>query len=418
MRFGRPTEPISRSRRSGGRRFSRASSSSYRLEGEADFQSTLIHCTLATSSPSFAGDERAGPCGRCVNRPIVATILCTLVACMTSTCLPEIASAQGAAPPELEQYLRRIGLGPKDLAAARDGRAVVKALSTKSNRDVAVFGMIGVRASRDAVVAYALDAESFLAAPGRQFHVFGDPATEVDVREISFEESAYRDLRNCRPGKCVFKLPVSAMSTFVQSVDWSAPDAKAHADQLLRAGLLGLVGDYREGGNAATITYDDRRGVRSGDVIAELAAQSTDLYEHAPELARYLATYPSGRPAGVREFLYWAEERPPRLRRTLTLNHLVVHTTPSPDSRGAFIARKQIYANHYFDGAFEQLVVVDAGAPGSHPGAYLVTVRRFRFDHLPGGLLNIRGRVRSGLVDATRADLERHRASLARRGGA
>ena len=337
---------------------------------------------------------------------------------MTSTCLPDLTSAQGAAPPELEQYLRRMGLGPKDLAAARDGRAVVKALSTKNNRDVAVFGMIGVRASRDTVVAYALDTEAFLMATGQRFHVFADPATEADVRGISFEESRYRALRRCRPGDCTFKLPASAMSTFAQNVDWSAPDAKARADQLLRETLLRLVGDYRERGNEATVTYDDRRGVRSGEIFAELAVQSTDLYEYAPELERYLMAYPAGRPAGARDFLYWAEERPPRVHQTLTINHVVVYATPSPDSRAAFIARKQIYANHYFEGAFELLAAVDAGASGSQSGAYLVTVRRFRFDHLPGGLLNIRGRVRSGMVDATRADLEHHRAALEKRGGA
>jgi len=42
----------------------------------------------------------------------------------------------------------------------------------------------------------------------------------------------------------------------------------------------------------------------------------------------------------------------------------------------------------------------------------VLTVRRFRFDNLPGGLLNIRGRVRKQLVDATRADLERQRSSM------
>jgi hypothetical protein len=43
-----------------------------------------------------------------------------------------------------------------------------------------------------------------------------------------------------------------------------------------------------------------------------------------------------------------------------------------------------------------------------------MTVHRFRFDALPGGLFNIRGRVRRQLVDATRADLERQRAAMQR----
>jgi hypothetical protein len=42
----------------------------------------------------------------------------------------------------------------------------------------------------------------------------------------------------------------------------------------------------------------------------------------------------------------------------------------------------------------------------------MLTVRRFRFDNLPGGLLNIRGRVRRGLADAARDDLEQQRALM------
>jgi hypothetical protein len=86
--------------------------------------------------------------------------------------------------------------------------------------------------------------------------------------------------------------------------------------------------------------------------------------------------------------------------------------TPARPSGVAFVARKQIYANHYFEGAFELLAIVDAGVVAGEPTTYLLTVRRFRFDYLPGGLFNIRGRVRRQFVEETRADLERERASL------
>ena len=77
-----------------------------------------------------------------------------------------------------------------------------------------------------------------------------------------------------------------------------------------------------------------------------------------------------------------------------------------------FVARKQIYASLYFEGAFELLAIVNAGEPTGAPGAYILSVRRFRFDNLPGGLFNIRGRVRKQMLDQTRADLERQRTSL------
>lgn len=108
----------------------------------------------------------------------------------------------------------------------------------------------------------------------------------------------------------------------------------------------------------------------------------------------------------------------PRMRPTLTFNHLVVYTPPSL-AQVTLVARKQIHANHYFEGAFELLAVIDATTAPNSPGTYVLTVRRYRFDNLPGGLLNIRGKVQQQLVDAARAELERQRSTLqtgARRG--
>ena len=82
--------------------------------------------------------------------------------------------------------------------------------------------------------------------------------------------------------------------------------------------------------------------------------------------------------------------------------------------RGAKAARvvaiKQIYADHYFEGALELFGAFDAPATPRGPAIYLISVRRYRFDALPsGGFLNLRGRVRGRLADAVRADLERER---------
>jgi hypothetical protein len=90
------------------------------------------------------------------------------------------------------------------------------------------------------------------------------------------------------------------------------------------------------------------------------------------------------------------------------LDHVVVYPAPSGTT---LIARKQVYASHYFDGAFELLAVASASSEAGTAAIYLVTVRRYRFDNLPGGVLNVRGRVRDGLVDATRSSLQRERSA-------
>jgi hypothetical protein len=329
---------------------------------------------------------------------------------VSSTSLAGTAAAQPAAP-VLERYLQTIGLGSQELAAAGRGSPVVQLLPTTNDRDVAVFGMIRVRAPRDSVSARALDVKRLLVARGSRFQTFGNPPTSSDVRDAAFDPSEYRDLQGCRPGDCHFKMPASGMRAFVEGIDWSSSEAKTQVDEKFRAALLRLAVDYRDRGNDAMLVYDDVRGIRSSDVIGELVERAVELREYAPELAGYLMTYPAGRPPQARDVLYWSEDRVPRLRPIFSLNHVVVYLPSDPGV--AFVARKQIYANHYFEGALELLAVIDGGE-SPDPGTYVVIVRRFRFDNLPSGPPNIRGRVRSRLVEGTRSDLERHWATIGR----
>jgi hypothetical protein len=325
--------------------------------------------------------------------------------------VPGAAHAQARTPAaSLEAYLRRIGLGAAQLDSVAHGQIVVRLLAGGTDRDVAAVGIVGFDGAPDALRARALDVEGLLTASGKRYHVMGDPASVADVRDAALDESEYRDLRDCRPAQCDFKLPALAMKSFVEQVDWSAADAKTQADALVRTGLLRLAADYRARGNAATPAYDDLHGVRAGDVFEQLVKQSPEVYEYAPELERYLTTYPSGRPPATRDLLYWSEDRLPQLRPILTLNHVVVYAPPGGT---AFVARKQIYASHYFEGAFELLAVVDGGADSGARKTYLVVLRRFRFDNLPGGPANIRGRVRQQLVEMIRSELQRAYANTA-----
>ena len=329
---------------------------------------------------------------------------------------PGSATGQAAAPVASagpSAYLRSLGLGSAQLRAASTGQAVALLLKTEDQRDVAVFGMVAVRASPSDIVARALDLQGVMTTPASQSGAFGDPPLPADVSGVAFDRSEYKALRTCRPADCDFKLSAEAMRAFNEAVDWSSPNARAQAHTRLRADLLDLVTDYRRRGTAAMPAYDDGPGTRSAaDAFEAMMAQSARLLtDHAPALQRYLRTYPAGRPAGTHDFLYWSEERRPRTRPTLLVHHVVVHAPPNGI---AFIARKQLYASHYFEGALELLAVVDAAVPNAAPVSYLITVRRFRFDYLPGGILNVRGRVRSQLVKLMREDLLQERAAIER----
>jgi len=315
---------------------------------------------------------------------------------------------------ELESYLLSVGLGASHLHAAARGEAAVKLLKTQDKRDVAVAGVIGVRAPRAVAVARVLDDPAFIAAGATRFGAFEDPPAVGDVRGVAFDRSEYRDLRSCRPSDCRFKLSAGEMAAFARNVDWSAPNAKAQADEHLRIELVRLVADYRRRGNEGMPTYNDGGGeVRASDAFNALVAQSRELAAFAPDVLRYLTTYPAAQPNGARSFVYWSENRIGRMRPTLTVDHVMTYVAPAGT---AFLAKKQIYASHYFEGGLELLALVETSAPvgTSAPAAnmYVIVVRCFRFDYLPVGLFNVRGRVRSQLVEATRADLMRTRAAI------
>jgi hypothetical protein len=172
------------------------------------------------------------------------------------------------------------------------------------------------------------------------------------------------------------------------------------------------VADYERRGNAAMPTYDDGPGVRSADAFAAVLAQTAPiLATYAPALHRYLTTYPAGRPAGAHDFVYWWEKRVPRMRPTLIVNHVIVYVSPND---ATFIVRKQLYANHYTEGGLELLAALDGDAAAPAPATRLIVVRRLRFDYLPVGLFNVRGRVRRRMVEVTRDDLTRERAAIER----
>src|SRR5688500_10218591 len=121
---------------------------------------------------------------------------------------PTDASAQSVNP-TLDQYLDRIGIDAKERAVAGRGEAVAKLLPTASNRDITVFGMIGVNVRGDTAVAHALDVERFLAAHSGGGHRVSVPPSASDVRGAGFAGPEDRDARRRRRDDCRLTHPAS-----------------------------------------------------------------------------------------------------------------------------------------------------------------------------------------------------------------
>ena len=320
---------------------------------------------------------------------------------------PATALAQTSAPFTLNDFLRAtIGLDATQVASARQGQAATKLLRTDLGRDVAVFGIVGIHVTRAAYMARLRNMQALVAARAQRFGIIGDPIKPYDMRGAFFDGSEWRDLKSCKFNDCSFKLPLTAMQQFAQSVDWDGDNAKAQADSIMLRNMRALVRDYRARGDPAMPRYDDTNGVQASDAFAELLSQSQFLREYAPAFYDYLLNYPSSKLDGATDAMYWAVDKIPHLRSTFTIDQMIVYTPPSGV---ALVARKQIFADHYFEASFEVSAVFDAPDLVGGPGVYVVSVRRYRFDSLPGGILNIRGRARSQLQKLMQSDLDRER---------
>jgi hypothetical protein len=323
-----------------------------------------------------------------------------------------IASAVAAQqPPRLTQFLREaIRLDAAQMAAVERGEPVAKTLDVENQRDVAIFGIIATNAPREELAGKLKDFRSSLATPTRvRYGLFSDPAVAADVRGVVIDAGDADDARKCRPGDCTFKLAGGEMEKIRKEIDWSAKDMQAQLSAYAQRRLVEYVTDYRARGDSALASYDDRGGVTPGATFKALLAQSPYVYQFAPDVASYLLNYPRETLDGATEAMFWSEDQLPRLRRTLNVNHVVVYDPPG--TMMTLVAVKQIYAKHYFEGAFDLLSVIDRDPAGGTPGSYLIVLRRYRFDNLPsGGLLNIRGRVLNSLRDKMTADLAREKA--------
>ena len=326
--------------------------------------------------------------------------------------LPLLLILQAATPTRLTAFLQQsIGLDAAQLATVERGEPVVKVLETRDRRDVAVFGIVTATAARDVYERRIRDFANSLRTPRRtQLGIFSNPATAGDVAAVTINSRDVGEMKDCKPGDCVVKLPATDMRRIHEQINWSAPaaDLQAQVSDYARRRLVEYVADYRARGDSAMAVYDDRGNlnVHASEAFAAQLAESPYVYQNVPSLQSYLTTYPHGSLPGAAEILFWSEDVLPRLRPILSVTHLVVFSPPELPMV-TLVAAKQLYANHYFEAALDLTCAVDR-----NPGIYLLVLRRYRFDNLPGGILNIRGRAIGALRDQLALDLRRQQSTL------
>jgi hypothetical protein len=336
---------------------------------------------------------------RILFRHIGAALLCTTLAASRAT-----AQARWAT---LDDFLTRaVRLSGQEMAALDRGETIARVLPTGDGRDVAVFGAVQMNVSRAFFTDRQRDLSRALKTATRtKVQRFSEPAVAADVQLIDISSDDVKELRDCRPGDCNFKLPSTDMQSFRAAMG-AGGDAKARATAYAAQRMVEYVNDYRARGNAAMLVFDDRGSVRSSDALIGLMRDSSYLFTVVPSLGQHLIDYPRSTLPGASEVIFWSRDEMPHLRPVLRITHQTIYSPPERSDL-TVIASKQIYANHYFEAGLEALAAVDRASSGGNT-VTVVAIRRFRFDHLPsGGVLNIRGRVTNGLRDNVAADLKR-----------
>ena len=309
----------------------------------------------------------------------------------------QTAQAGQSSPPNLREALvRELGMSPADLDAVSRGEIVAKALPTQDERDVAVIAVARVdRGVRSAVIA-----------PRGTVHVFGRPASLMDVQDVRVTRDDVDELRKCQPSACNFKLPAADMGAVRAVIDSAGADAPDRVTGYVRQRMVDYATAYRKQGSAAMVVYGDLGTVQSSAAFDSMVQDSSRLFRIAPALAHYLDVYPQDSLPGATSTILWSVDEMPRLRPVMRVMQRVVYQ-PLDDPATTFVVSKQLYADHYFEAGLEALLFTDATRAGFATGGgdgVIIATRRYRFDHLPsGGLLNIRGRVigalRGGLAD-------------------
>lgn len=302
--------------------------------------------------------------------------------------------------------VRQMRFTATQVEAVRRGQAVTVLAPSAVDREIAVAGAVRIATPAARLIDLIRDIESLERGAGfLMTRKMSSPPALADVADLRLPAEDVAALRACRPGNCAVKLGDGAFDV-LGTIDWTAPDAADHVQQLARRSAVEYVERYRQGGNQALAIYrDSDRPTFIAREFADMVRRSSGLTSTLPEVSAYLLQYPRARPASVEDYFYWSLADF-GLKPVLRINHVVIHPTGQPSGLQYAVTTKQLYASHYFHTALEVRVLIDdAERPGR--GHYLAVLNLARSDGLTGlfgGIVKRKARsgARAGLQAALR----------------
>ena len=304
---------------------------------------------------------------------------------------------------EFQKLLRqKAAFEESDFAAGQLKQPVVRLVPVSDKREVAVSGLVNIRAGAEEFLRSYRDGMTRKNNPAiLEIGSFTTDPALTDLRNLTIEPQDIEDLKECVVGDCQVKLSAAMIGRFRKEIDWQAPDYQLHAANLFKQMLLEYVRDYRSGGDAALIQYNDKR-----DEVS-LASEHRALTAAPGYINDLLADERSGLQL-LEDAIVWSKIKF-GLKPVVAINHITIYRRNGDVGPQVLVASKQIYANHYFD-AFLALTAF-VSVPDS--GAYLVYENRSRADGLEGPFSKIkRGVVEKKAVEGLKNILAYSKASL------
>ena len=306
---------------------------------------------------------------------------------------------------EFQQTLKqKAAFDEVDLAAMQLNQPVVRLASVSDKREVAVSGVVNVRACAEEFLRSYRDSMTRKSNKAiLEIGSFGKEPAFTDLEGLTIEPRDLEDLKDCVVEDCQIKLSAAMIERFRTQIDWQSSDQQLAVTNLFKQMLVEYVRDYRTRGDAALIEYNDKR-----DQVS-LATEQRALARASGYINGILADSQSGLKL-VEDAIVWSKIKF-GLKPVLAINHIRIYRRDREAGPQVLIESKQIYANHYFNASHALTAFVSV--PGATQSAFLVYENRSIADGLEGPFSKVkRNVVEKKAVEGLRAILEQSKSSL------
>ncbi|MEP6715948.1 MAG: hypothetical protein ABJC09_10255 [Terriglobia bacterium] len=333
--------------------------------------------------------------------------------------LAPLSPMYGEAPSEFISLLRnQLGNSSGNLAERLDKEVVAVIVPHSAEGEIVAVGAVRIPVTLDFFVnSFRNIAEFKKSAATQAIAHFGDPLSPRDLSGMTLGSFDRNALSGCVPGNCNLKLSAAMISAL------RAPGG-ASVDQKFRKLLWEYVASYVQRGTPGMIDYADKKTpVHASAEFRGLLARFSWVPGYAQPLAHALNAPYEKRAGQVEQFFYWSEEDL-SLKPLISITHVFVYKTNIGGHDWAFLASKQIYADHYLNGSLGLTVLAEETKDPDHPMLNVAYFNRTVVDGLRGWFASlqrslverrIRSAVEKNMTDMRQRLIAAHRDAAMKR---